>query len=121
MSSYAGENLFGSGPHAFRLGTWQRSLQTRGFSGVCGEMVLNLGLRSRRIAQSGRLQAGSASALHALLDAVNACNDGATHTLVDNHGRSYPHVVLESFETTTPVRRGQGFYCNYQIEYRQLP
>lgn len=121
MSSFAGEDLFDSGPHAFRFGPWQRSLQSRGFAGVSGELLLDLGLRSRKIAQAGRLQADSANALYALLDAINARSDGATHALVDNQGKSYPTVVLEQFETTTPVRRGRGFYCDYRIEYRQLP
>jgi hypothetical protein len=121
MSSYDGENLFDSGPHAFSFGPWQRSMQSRGFAGVSGELLLDLGLRSRKIAQKGRLQAGSANALHALLDAIIARSDGAAHTLVDNHGKEYPEVILERFETTTPLQRGRGFYCDYQIEYRQLP
>ena len=85
MSSYAGQNLFGSGPHAFRFGPWQRSVQRRGFAGVNGELVLDLGLRSRQIFQTGRLQADSASGLNGLLDAINARGDGAEHVLVDNH------------------------------------
>lgn len=121
MSSYAGENLFGSGPHAFRLGPWRRSLQSRGFAGVDGELVLNLGLRSRQIVQTGRLQADSADALQALLNAIDSRCDGAAHGLVDNHGNSYASVILEQCETTSPVRRGRGFYCDYRAEYRQLP
>jgi hypothetical protein len=84
-------------------------------------MLLDLGLRSRTIVQTGRLQADSAEALHALLDAVHAACNLQAATLVDNHGRSYPRVVLERIETVTPLRRGRGFYCDYQAEYRQLP
>ena len=121
MSSYAGANLFGSGPHAFRFGAWERSLYFRSFAGVDGELPLDLGLRFRKIIQAGRLQAESASALHALLDAVNAHSDGSVGALADNYGRSYPRAILERFETTTPVQTSRGFYCDYQIEYRQLP
>ena len=121
MSSYAEENLFHSGPHAFRFEPWQRSMHRRGFAGADGEVVLDLGLRSRNIVQTGRLQAATADALHALLDAINAHCDGAVHDLVDNYGRSYSQVILERCETTTPVRCSRGFYCDYHIEYRQLP
>jgi len=121
MSAFAGEDLFGSGPHAFRLGPWQRAVQNRAFAGVHGELLLDLGIRSRKIRQTGRLQADSADALHALLSTIDGYCDGAEHALVDNHGRSYASVILEQLETTTPVQRGRGFYCDYKAEYRQLP
>ncbi len=120
MSSYAGDDLFGSGPCAFRFGAWLRSMQIRGFAGPCGEAVLDLGLRSRSIIQTGRLQADTFEALQTQLDAIAACCDGATHTLVDNHDRSHDQVILGRFEMAAPVRRGRGHYCDYEIEYRQL-
>ncbi len=121
MSSFAGEDLFGSGPHEFLLGPWQRSLQARGFAGLNGLLLLDMGLRSRTITQTGRLQADSADDLHAVLDAINARCDGDEHALVDNHGKSYPAVVLVQFQTATPVCRGRGLFCDYAAEYRQLP
>lgn len=121
MSSYAGQDLFSSGPHAFRLGPWQRDVQRRSLPGVNGEVLLDMGLRSRPIVQTGRLQAPSAEELHQLLDAVNRWCDGGLHALVDNHGRSYPRTLLEKFLPTGPVESGRGFHCDYQIEYRQLP
>ena len=121
MSSYAGENLFASGPHAFSFGHWERSTHRRGFAGVNGEVVLDLGLRSRQITQTGRLQANSAADLHELLDDINAFCDASAHALVDNYGQSYSGVILERFGATTPLRHSRGFYCDYEIEYRQLP
>ncbi len=121
MSSYNGQDLFSAGPHSFRLGPWRRSLQRRGFAGVNGEMVLDLGLRSRRVFQTGRLHADTSAGLKSLLDAINACCDGREHALVDNYGESLPRVILETFEPTTPVQRGRGYYCDYEIEYVQLP
>ncbi len=121
MSSYAGQDLFGSGPHALCFGPWVRRFQRRGFAGLDGELVIDLGLRSRTIRQTGRLQADSTEGFNALLDAINAHCDGAQHDLTDNHGRTHPRVILESFETITPIRQGRGFHCDYEIEYRQLP
>jgi len=121
MSSYAGDDLFGSGPHQFLFGPWARSTLRRGFAGLDGELVLDLGRRSRQISQTGRLQADSIESLHALIDAIDAHDDGSANVLIDNHGRSHAGVILERFETTSPLQRGRKFYCEYRIEYRQLP
>jgi hypothetical protein len=80
-----------------------------------------MGLRSRVIMQDGRLQAASAAALQTLLSQIEAFIDGDLHTLVDNHAQSYTNVLVEKFETTTPLQRGRGFWCEYSVRYRQLP
>ena len=121
MSSFSGENLFTSGPSEFIFGSWERKTQRRGFAGVDGEIVLDLGLRSRQITQVGRLRANSAGELQGLLDDINALCDGSMHTLINNYGQSFANVIMERFETTTALRKSRGFYCDYRIEYRQLP
>ena len=70
MSSLDGSNIFSSGPHSFRPLAWQRQLQRRSFPGLDGELVLDMGMRSRRIVQQGRLQASSASSLAGLVAAI---------------------------------------------------
>ena len=57
MGSFAGQHLFDSGPHSLLPGPWQRCTQRRGFAGLDGEILLDLGLRSRQLTQAGRLQA----------------------------------------------------------------
>ena len=121
MSTFDGQDLFGSGPESIRPCAWERQLQRRGFAGVDGELVLDLGLRSRAIQQTGRLQGASAAAVTALAGAIEAYQDGEPHELIDDHGRTYPSAILEEFETTTPVKRGRGFWCEYVARYRQLP
>jgi len=121
MSSLDGQDLFGSGPHAVRSTSWQRSVQRRGFAGLDGELILDMGLRSRIISQTGRLQAGTADALNALVTQIEEFLDGRLHTLVDDHGRSFPNVLVEEFEPTTPLQRGRNFWCEYVLRYRQLP
>jgi hypothetical protein len=121
MSSLDGQDLFASGPHSIRPETWSRDVQRRGFAGVDGEAVLDMGLRSRRIVQTGRLQAASASAIHSLIAAIEAAIDGNTHMLVDDLGRTYPTVLVEKFEPNTPVKHSRGFWCDYTVLYRQLP
>ena len=121
MSSLDSADLFSSGPHTFRPLSWQRQLDRRPFPGLDGELVLDMGLRSRQIVQQGRLQAASAAQLQSLIAAAQQFIDGTTHSLVDNHGQTYPRVILESFEPATPVQRGRGFWCDYIANYRQLP
>ncbi len=121
MSSFAGQHLFDSGPHDLTPGPWQRCTQRRGFAGLDGEILLDLGLRSRQLAQAGRLQASTAQALHGLIDSIQDLCDGSEHALIDNHEQVYSRVYLERFQVNTPLRRGRGFYCDYRIDYRQLP
>jgi len=121
MSSLDGQDLFGSGPHSFRTGAWEQALQRRAIPGLDGELVLSQGRRSRVIAQTGRLQATSASGLASLVAQVEARCDGRTHALVDSAGRTFTNVILERFELTSPIQRGRGFWCEYSIQYRQLP
>jgi len=121
VSSFDGQDLFGSGPHSIRPDGWERQLQRRGFAGVDGELVLDLGLRSRAIQQTGRLQGASAAAVAALVAAIEAYQDGQVHELTDDHGRTYSSAILEQFQATTPIRRGRGYWCDYAAVYRQLP
>jgi len=121
VSSLDGQDLFGSGPHEIQPLGWQRALARRAFVGLDGELVVDLGLRSRIIEQRGRLQATTAQALDEILSQIAAANDGAKHSLIDNHGRTFSGLVIESFQTTTPLRRGRGFWCDYTLTYRQLP
>jgi hypothetical protein len=121
MSTYDGNDLFGSGPHSIKAGSWTRSQQRRGFAGVSGELVIDHGRRSRLLIHAGRLQAASPTHLESLIDAIEAYQDGYAYSLVDNHGRHYTNVLLEQFEMATPVRLGRAAWCDYTITYRQLP
>ena len=120
MSSLDGEDIFGSGPHTIRTGPWQRSLQRRGFAGIDGELVIDMGLRSRVIMQEGRLQAATASAIQTFISQIEDFVDGRLHTLVGNHGEVFARLLVEQFEPTTPLQRGRGFWCEYGVRYRQL-
>ena len=114
-------DLFSPGPAGLRAHSWQRQLERRTFPGLAGEMVLDLGARSRTIIQQGRLSAPTAAALHARLTQIHALADGLCHTLVDGDGHAYANVQLESFEPTTPVAHGRDYWCDYTLTWRQLP
>jgi hypothetical protein len=121
VSTLDGQNVFGSGPAAFRTGSWQRAAVRRSFPGLDGELVLDLGLRSREIFQTGRLQSATAEALADQIGLIEGAIDGRCHSLADNHGRAYWPVLVEEFQPSTPVTCGRGFWCEYTVRYRQLP
>lgn len=121
MSLLDGQDVFGAGPHSFQPGSWRRAMVKRSFAGVDGELLIDLGMRSRGIVQKGRLSGETAAALQTILEQIEAFLDGATHSLEDNHGRTFAPVVMESFECNTPVVRGREFWCDYTISYTQLP
>jgi len=120
VSSLDSQDVFGSGPHTIRAGGPRRVLDSRSFAGVDGELVLDMGLRGREILQQGRLQAPTFDALSTQISAIEQLLDGELHTLTDNHGREYSHVIVERFEPSTPVHKGRDFWCDYTITYRQL-
>ncbi|MBS3734480.1 MAG: hypothetical protein KGY99_06085 [Phycisphaerae bacterium] len=121
MTTLDGDTLFASGPHAVRVPSWPRRQQRRALSGLDGELVLDMGLRSRELVQTGRLAAATAEDIRIRIDAIVARIDGRTHTLTDALGRTFSRVLVESFEPSAPVRRGRAFWCDYTLTYRQLP
>lgn len=121
MITLDGQPLFSSGPCELTPLSWHRRLLRRELPGLNGEIVLDLGVRGRLLRQTGRLQASSAFDLNGLLRLIVAFQDGRAHTLVDNHGITYPDVLVTSFELTTPLTAGRGFWADYRMEYLQLP
>jgi hypothetical protein len=117
MSTLDGNNLFSSGPHSIHGGPWQRDLVRRGFAGVDGELLVDLGLRGRNIVQTGRLQAADIAGLLSQIDAIRAKADGQEHTLDAGQGPAV-RVVIENFKPG-PLLAGRGFFCDYEITYRQ--
>jgi hypothetical protein len=96
-------------------------VQRRGLGGLDGQVLLDMGLRGRTIGQTGRLQGATAAGVADQCDAISVLSDGNVHRLLDNHARAYDRVVLLSFQPTTPIARGRGFYCDYRVTYLQMP
>ncbi len=121
MTTLDGQDVFSTGPNELVPGGQTRETVRRSFPGIDGELVLDFGLRPQRVTQTGRLQADSASELYAQIAQIEELIDGAAHRLVDNHGQTFQKVLIESFRLTSPIRKARGFWCEYEIEYRQLP
>ena len=120
MSAYAGEDLFGSGPHRFHVhGVEQRAVR-HGQPGVDGEAVTVLGRGGRRIDQEGTLLADDVATLTEQLSRVESKADGRKAELVDDVGRRWADVMLLRFEPGAIRRQGPRLAVDYRVEYVQV-
>lgn len=121
MSSFKGVDLFGSGPHAFVVGEQGRRVISN--AAVAGNPAADgsatYGDRELRITVTGRLVAGSESALWSLRDAIvsRAASTETKGTLTDGNGRTWSDVYLFGFTPSGDVDRGRVFSLGYTAEF----
>lgn len=121
MSSFKGDDLFGSGPHRFEVGReGSRVVSYAAASGdptVAGSFVS--GDLELRITVRGRLVATSESGLWARRDAITdeAASTAVAGTLADGRGRNWTGMRLLSFTPEGPVDRGRVFSVGYAAEF----
>jgi len=118
-STFAGLDLFGSGPHRFAMGVVGRlvvgALRPPTYDTHSVDMGATIELR---IVQRGRLIAANPTALWALVDSVRTQAElPRTGTLVDHHGRSWASMTLIRFELAGPIDRGRVASVGYVAEY----
>jgi hypothetical protein len=118
-SSFAGMDLFGSGPHRFAMGAAGRlvvgALRPPAYDTHSVDMGATLELR---IVQRGRLVAATTSALWTLVDAIRTQTELPRNgTLIDHHGRSWTNMTLIRFEVAGPIDRGRMVSMAYEAEY----
>jgi hypothetical protein len=119
MSSYKSQNFFSSGPHRFKVHGLLLRHQLVETPSVDGAKVVGLGRSARKIDQFGSLFADDLPALQAQLDAIEAAMDGKGWDLVDDHGRTWPRMVMIEFRPSTIRRLGTRFTTFYAIFYVQ--
>lgn len=119
MSSYAGEDLFGSGPHRFHVGGLELRHVLHETPGGRGVGLSSQGLQGRAVGQSGELVADDPGQMQQLINAIEAKVDGRGHTLVDEHGRSWGGVVMVKFRPGPLVRVGGRVRVSYRVDYFQ--
>ena len=109
MSSFADDNLFGSGPHKIIL-DGRRVLKKRtGYAGADGVESLHLGFRGRRVRVWGQLRAASRTALDSVVEAIeDAILDGTVGTLVDVDSNPYYNIELDSITLTSPYMENRA-------------
>lgn len=121
MSSFKGDDLFGSGPHRFVVGREGRRVVS--FAAVAGDPSLGgtftSGDRELRVTVRGRLVADSEADLWDLRDDIvaEASSTATAGTLDDGNGRSWAGVKLIGFEPVGPTDRGRVYSLGYMAEF----
>jgi hypothetical protein len=100
--------------------SFSRDSIERTVPGLDGVLSIDLGLRGRKIRQTGTLRAKSRSQLNERINKISAFMDGDTPTLITGNGREFENLRMDSFKTGTELADGTGIVTDYEIIYTQL-
>ncbi len=114
-----GQLLFDE-PVAIEAGSVERESIERSVAGLDGVLSVDLGGRSRKIRQKGKLRARSRVELNGKVEAISAFVDGDTHTLVDLQGRTFENLRVDSFHVKSEQVSGSGVVVDYEMICTQL-
>lgn len=101
-------------------GSFSRDSIERTVPGLNGMLSIDLGLRGRKIRQTGTLRAKSRAQLDERISKIAAFMDGDTHTLTIGSGRELAYLRMDSFKAGTEHADGTGIVVDYEIVYTQL-
>lgn len=122
MSSFKGEDLFGSGPHRCFVGRRGYVVTPNAFepgggpgSGIRDTRELDIWVR-------GRLVASSEAALWALREAIAAefTDPAAEGTFVDTAGRAFNKMTMIRYVEEEVRDRGRVFSMGYEVQLREF-
>lgn len=125
MGFYNSQNIFGV---AVTMATADnpRSAQVNAYPGLSGTEELDQGLRGRFTTVSGTLTGSDPGSLDAAEALFRSYNDGSVYVLIDNLGRAWTFVKLESFEPQGRIRvmnapgGGVIYMRTYQSRFKHL-
>ncbi len=112
--------LFDEQALEIRADSFSRDSIERTVPGLHGVLSIDLGLRGRKIRQTGTLRAKSRAQLDERISRISALMDGITHTLTTGTGREFTNLRMDSFKTGTEHADGTGIVVDYEIVYTQL-
>jgi hypothetical protein len=101
-------------------GSFSRDSIERTVPGLNGVLSIDLGLRGRKIKQTGTLRAISRTQLDERISKIAAFMDGDTHILTTGSGREFTNLRMDSFKTGIENANGTGIVVDYEIVYTQL-
>lgn len=100
--------------------SFSRDSIERTVPGLNGVLSIDLGLRGRKIRQTGTLRTKSRTQLDERISKIAAFMDGDTHTLITGSSRKFINLRMDSFKTGTEHADGTGVMVDYEIVYMQL-
>ncbi len=120
-SSFNGDDLFGSGPHRFRVGRQGYLVLPDDSASVPTTRNVVYGIFELQVFVVGRLVAASESGLWTLRDAVQASLDAfLIGDLVDLHGRTWAEMVFTRVEWGEQVDRGRTVSVPYEARFHRF-
>ena len=115
-----GQSVFDDQDLSIQAGSRHRSSLELTIPGLDVILSVDLGLRDRKVKQTGILRAVSEAALREKIDTIGAYIDGAAHTLATNKGEQFDNVRMDSFKVCGEHTDGTGIFVDYEIVYTQL-
>jgi len=115
-----GNELFDEHELRIEVGSINRESIERSVAGLDGIVSIDMGKRSRSIKQRGVLAANSRASMQQKIEAISACIDGDTHTLVTDSGQEYCDVRMDAFRVKAERAGGNGMFVDYEILYKQM-
>ena len=100
--------------------SFSRDSIERTIPGLHGVLSIDLGLRGRKIRQTGTLRAKSRTQLDERISKIAAFMDGNTHTLTTGSSREFINLRMDSFKTGAEHADGTAVMVDYEIVYTQL-
>lgn len=119
MSSYDGQDLFGSGPHACSVAHRPGRVQVVDAPGVGGARLVHLGRGVKTLELAGRLTAADRTELLSRCSAIEAVMDGRAATLIESDGTPHDHMVLTTFEPADRIDRGRVHSLAYRATFSE--
>ena len=100
--------------------SFSRDSIERKVPGLNGVLSIDLGLRGRKIRQTGTLRAKSRTQLNERISKISAFMDGDTHTLTTGSNTEFTNLRMDSFKMATKHADGTSIVTDYEIIYTQL-
>lgn len=121
-SSFKSIDLFGSGPHRFRMGVQGVTLIENVGLATPSESATVVGATDVMVIVDGRLLASSESGLWALRDVITNELESppVPGTLVDLHGRTWVNMSFIEYEEHGPTDRGRVRSIGYTATFRHI-
>lgn len=121
-SSFKSANLFGSGPHRFRLLAEGEAVILNTRLNPIQPGSLAIGPLELVVVVTGRLTSTTEAGLWSVRDTITGmlANPPLMGTLVDNHARNWTNMSFVRFETGDRVDRGRVRSIGYEATFMRF-
>ena len=120
MIALDGQRLFDEQQVEIEVGSIERGCVEKQVAGLDGVLSVDLGLRGRKIKQTGSFCAKGHQQMNERIGAISAYMDGKAHTLTTADTRQFENMRMDIFMVGRLRPSGVGVVTEYEIIYTQL-